>query len=37
MGMPGVGKGTYGKFLTKDLNIPQVILGDEVRQLFKEN
>ena len=37
MGMPGVGKGTFAKLLSKDYNIPSISLGDEIRGILNEN
>ena len=35
MGAPGVGKGTYGKRLARDLKIPIFSTGDYIRKLIK--
>ena len=35
MGAPGVGKGTYGKRLAKDINIPIFSTGDYIWKLIK--
>ena len=35
MGMPGVGKGTFAKLLSRDYNIPAISLGDEIRGILK--
>ena len=35
MGAPGVGKGTYGKRLSKDINIPIFSTGDYIRKLIR--
>ncbi|OMJ81306.1 hypothetical protein SteCoe_18228 [Stentor coeruleus] len=37
MGAPGSGKGTFGSMLAKDLKIPTVTLGDEIRKISSEN
>jgi adenylate kinase len=34
-GAPGVGKGTYGKLLERDLKFPQISTGDQIRKLLK--
>ena len=34
-GAPGVGKGTYAKLLTKDLQFNHVSTGDEIRKILK--
>jgi len=34
-GAPGVGKGTYGKLLAKDLQFNQISTGDEIRKIIK--
>lgn len=36
-GAPGVGKGTYAKFLAKDLQFNHVSTGDEIRKILKGN
>jgi adenylate kinase len=35
IGAPGVGKGTYSKLLSKDLNLPVLSSGDELRNFVK--
>lgn len=35
IGAPGVGKGTYSKFMSKDLNLPVISSGDELRKYIK--
>ena len=37
IGAPGVGKGTYSRMLSKDLNIPELSSGEELRKLLKSN
>jgi adenylate kinase len=37
IGAPGVGKGTYSRMLSKDLNLPEFSTGDELRKVSKEN
>ena len=39
LGAPGVGKGTYSKLLSKDINIPELSTGDLLRKIIaqKEN
>lgn len=34
LGAPGVGKGTYGRFMTKDFQIPVISSGDELRKIL---
>ncbi len=34
LGAPGVGKGTYGRFITKDFNLPVLSSGDELRKVL---
>ncbi|EGR28312.1 hypothetical protein IMG5_178920 [Ichthyophthirius multifiliis] len=34
-GAPGVGKGTYAKFLKKDLKLNHISTGDEIRKILK--
>lgn len=34
LGAPGVGKGTYGRFMTKDFKIPVISSGDELRKIL---
>jgi adenylate kinase len=36
MGMPGVGKGTFAKLLSRDFSIPAISLGDEIRGILKK-
>lgn len=36
-GAPGVGKGTYAKMLSKDLQYNHVSTGDEIRKILKGN
>lgn len=36
-GAPGVGKGTYAKMLSKDLQFNHVSTGDEIRKILKGN
>jgi len=35
IGAPGVGKGTYAKFLIKDLGYNHISTGDEIRKILK--
>jgi len=35
-GAPGVGKGTFGKRLTRDLGVPTFAMGDHLRQMLKD-
>ncbi len=35
LGAPGVGKGTHGAILSKDLNIPTISTGDMIREAMK--
>ena len=37
IGAPGVGKGTYSRMLSKDLNIPELSSGEELRKLLKSD
>lgn len=37
MGAPGSGKGTYGKRLAKDLNVPYVETGAIIRSILKDD
>jgi len=37
IGAPGVGKGTYSKMLSKDLNIEVLSSGEELRNIVKNN
>lgn len=37
LGAPGVGKGTYSRMLSKDLNLSELSTGDELRLLVKQN
>jgi len=34
LGAPGVGKGTYGRFMTKDFKLPVISSGDELRKIL---
>ncbi len=34
-GAPGVGKGTYAKFLKKDTGFNHISTGDEIRKIIK--
>lgn len=34
LGAPGVGKGTYGRFMKKDFNLPVLSSGDELRKVL---
>lgn len=34
-GAPGVGKGTYAKFIAKDLKFNHISTGDEIRKIIK--
>jgi len=36
MGAPGSGKGTYGKKLAKDLNVPYIETGAIIRSILKD-
>jgi len=36
-GAPGVGKGTYGERLCKELNAPIFSTGDYFRKILKDN
>jgi adenylate kinase len=36
-GAPGVGKGTYAKILSKDLQYNHISTGDEIRKILKGN
>jgi len=36
LGAPGVGKGTYGRLLSRALNLPELSTGEELRQIVKE-
>ena len=35
-GAPGVGKGTYGKLISKEFNIPAFSMGDYFRKIINE-
>ena len=34
LGAPGVGKGTYGRFMKSDFNLPVLSSGDELRKVL---
>jgi adenylate kinase len=35
IGAPGVGKGTYSRMLSKDIRVPELSSGDELRKIIK--